>query len=381
MKTKAVLFTMLLFLIFVAAQGQDYLRPSTDPSFERAQMTLMALWDYNEDITIDGIADESFWEHLEPHELTYDVTNAWWSEGSKPIDPKYKESGDYHLSWRAAMDEEFLYIFCEIIDDDLQSRSMHNGDNTWANDNIQLSFCFSEVCCPGDWCGFDYYAVVIILADLNEQTGDSLPTMGSPWSMADPEPYQPLGYKSRTVATPAGYNIEARIPFALILPSGDGRYGSYNDNDEWVDIVITDLKPFLFDITASDRDEGKVGPNGDTRHFIANWSANWNRNWGFTEGYGIISVQAWEPPSLTGLTTDNDQPLILYPNPANDALMISNIPQNSSVSIYDLQGRLMLKTMAASGNPTIDVGALSRGVYILKISNTNAESVLKFVKH
>jgi hypothetical protein len=368
MRKNAVLLTMLLLLNLVGARGQAYLRPSTDPSFERAQMTLIGLWDYRGDITIDGFADESFWEHLEKHELTYDVTSAWWTDGSKIIDPKYKESGDYHFSWRAAMDEEFFYIFCEIIDDDLQSRSKHTGDNSFENDNIQLSFCFSEVCCPGDWCGNDYFAFVQISADLNEQTGDTLFVRG----MAR---YQPLGYKSRTVATHVGYNIEARIPFALILPSDNGVYGSSNDQDEWVDIVITDLKPFLFDITGSDRDEGKIGPNDSKLNFIANWSANWNRNWGFTEGYGIA-----HPQSTVGLTTAIDQLIFLYPNPVNNDLLVHNIHHNSTLSIYDLQGRLMLKTKVSPGNQKIDVGALSGGVYMLKICNSTSESVVKFVK-
>ncbi len=356
-------------------------RPSTDPGFEREQLTLHPVWNYEGDIVIDGIANEAFWGMIEPIELNHDVTNAWWTEGSKPIDPKYKESGDYHLSWRATMDEEFFYIFCEIIDDDLQSRSMHTGGEYHEVDNIELYFCFSEDCCPGDWCGFDYFAAVRIFADLNEQTGDTLTAWGMAGGIAGNESYQPMGYKSRTVITPKGYNIEARIPFELIIPAEDGRYGDYNDNGEWIDIVITDLKPFLFDITGNDLDEGKEGPTGSARHLIANWSANWNRNWYSTEGYGIATMGETLFPDDTNIIIQSARNIHIYPNPSSETISIRDTRPDSRISIFTILGQEVYHRQTTSDDTQLDISSLKNGIYLVHVIDRQGNQAIgRFVK-
>lgn len=66
----------------------------------------------------------------------------------------------------------------------------------------------------------------------------------------------------------------------------------------------------------------------------------------------------------------------VYPNPANDLLMV-NIPYGSKSSLYeiaDLTGRAVLTGELASGNSSICLDALSKGVYILKIGNKNTRT-------
>jgi hypothetical protein len=291
MKKLSLLFIAGL-LLSASAIAQE-LRPSTDTTFQRAKMTLRPLWDYTGEVTIDGKADEVFWEMIQPQVLKQDVTTAWWSEGSKPIDPKYKDEGIYDLTWKITMDEDFLYIFCEIIDDNLQSRSMHTDQDSWLNDNVEVFFLFAdETVVMPDWALTDA-SQLRIYVDLNEQTGDTLESGGWANGIIGANKYQPQGYKSKTVATDNGFNVEAKIPFGLVVPSDEnGNLGYFDEDDNFVPIVIKELEMFQFDIMGSDRDEGRTHPEGEARHFFANWSANWSRNWGFTEGYGIVTVGA-----------------------------------------------------------------------------------------
>jgi hypothetical protein len=291
MRKLILLCTAIFIASFTAAFGQTELRPSTDPSFERATMTIHPIWDLDGEVVIDGEANEGFWAQIEPLELLQDVTMAWWSEGSKAVDPKYKEEGDYHVSWKVTMDDDYFYLFAEIIDDNLQSRSMNVTENSWLNDNLELFFLFAdETVVMPDWALSDA-SQLRIYVDLNELTGDTLEAGGWAAGAIGEDKYRPFGYSSKTVATDVGFNVEARVPWDIIVPSNeDGELGFFDDDDNFIPFDPRALEIFQFDIMGADRDEGKTHPEGEPRHFFANWSANWSRNWGFTEGYGMVTV-------------------------------------------------------------------------------------------
>jgi len=71
--------------------------------------------------------------------------------------------------------------------------------------------------------------------------------------------------------------------------------------------------------------------------------------------------------------------ITLYPNPAiNTIYLNANLPlKNSTVSIFDMQGRLV-KSESYSEN--IDVSSMSTGVYILEVLHNNQKTTMKFVK-
>ena len=57
--------------------------------------------------------------------------------------------------------------------------------------------------------------------------------------------------------------------------------------------------------------------------------------------------------------------LSIFPNPVHDALVIRNLQDSQTVSIYALDGRLM-KTFAASGEQAIDISDFAMGIYLVK---------------
>jgi hypothetical protein len=60
--------------------------------------------------------------------------------------------------------------------------------------------------------------------------------------------------------------------------------------------------------------------------------------------------------------------------------MISNISENSIISICDLTGKLFISKIAVSASEKIDVSSLAKGVYSIKIIDENITKTLKLIK-
>jgi len=86
-------------------------------------------------------------------------------------------------------------------------------------------------------------------------------------------------------------------------------------------------------------------------------------------------------------TTDNTLPVHVYPNPAKDNLKISfHIEKNKSVEIrlFDVMGkRVYSRTIEnpgnGEGNISINTSFFPEGVYFLRVSSGNRNSVKKVV--
>ena len=70
-----------------------------------------------------------------------------------------------------------------------------------------------------------------------------------------------------------------------------------------------------------------------------------------------------------------NQQLALYPNPAKDVLNIKNLADNQEVTIYSIDGAIIIKT-SASGDAEINISELHPGMYVVKAGNL----VSKFIK-
>ena len=72
--------------------------------------------------------------------------------------------------------------------------------------------------------------------------------------------------------------------------------------------------------------------------------------------------------------------IIIYPNPAENEISLSNITELSTVSIHDINGKLFIQREVDSKKTVISVSQLPRGLYLLKISSQSGQQVAKFVK-
>ena len=89
---------------------------------------------------------------------------------------------------------------------------------------------------------------------------------------------------------------------------------------------------------------------------------DWGSNTTFYFGLDQITIRpVKEETSLPQLSTINYQ-LSAYPNPCRDIINIEGIDQGAHISIYTLQGQLLLTTTTT----TIDISPLNSGIYIIK---------------
>jgi N-acetylneuraminic acid mutarotase len=82
-----------------------------------------------------------------------------------------------------------------------------------------------------------------------------------------------------------------------------------------------------------------------------------------------------------------NQELVIYPNPAFSTLLLAltgNEAKNSTVTIFDLSGRILIRKLISSSNTNnivIDVSHLAGGPYQLKITSENNERMTRFIKN
>lgn len=70
----------------------------------------------------------------------------------------------------------------------------------------------------------------------------------------------------------------------------------------------------------------------------------------------------------------------LYPNPADDKIILNGLTTKALVSILDVSGRVMLSSNTDSNNTVINIKSLKSGVYFIKISSGQNNEVRKFIK-
>ena len=68
--------------------------------------------------------------------------------------------------------------------------------------------------------------------------------------------------------------------------------------------------------------------------------------------------------------------LNLYPNPASEKVtIITDMTEPSVISIYNLQGQILMQQKIQQGKTDIDISELAKGVYILRLySNARTEA-------
>jgi hypothetical protein len=109
---------------------------------------------------------------------------------------------------------------------------------------------------------------------------------------------------------------------------------------------------------------GTVYIYDNTNTQVSNFSA------GVSPGTVVFDVR-----SMSGIS-ENELQINLFPNPVNDNLTI-NSSENGMISIYDLSGSEVMTSSYVFGQTTIDLGHLSTGHYLCKVTNKSGASTIK----
>ena len=78
---------------------------------------------------------------------------------------------------------------------------------------------------------------------------------------------------------------------------------------------------------------------------------------------------------IADLTTN--KPINIYPNPANEYIVIENIASNSSFEIIDIAGKTIILNKISDN---IDLSILQSGVYCIKITDGLKSYFSKLIK-
>ncbi|WP_170124265.1 Ig-like domain-containing protein [Breznakibacter xylanolyticus] len=93
-----------------------------------------------------------------------------------------------------------------------------------------------------------------------------------------------------------------------------------------------------------------------------------------TDAAGNLATASFTITLSTGIADERKPSLSVYPNPCTDSFRVSGIEQPADVTITDLTGRVVLKTMV-DVDGDVPVGHLKQGTYLVKVN----ERVLKLI--
>ena len=79
--------------------------------------------------------------------------------------------------------------------------------------------------------------------------------------------------------------------------------------------------------------------------------------------------------------TDVEKEIVCYPNPSDNKITLQNIPASTTITLFDLNGRALLKATSGNDNEdvNVDISTLNSGAYYIKIDNKESK-VIKLLK-
>jgi choice-of-anchor B domain-containing protein len=98
---------------------------------------------------------------------------------------------------------------------------------------------------------------------------------------------------------------------------------------------------------------------------ISDYSPNIN----ITEaGFDRFSITNYNNSSTADLS---NEPLLLYPNPTNDHVVMKGLEQGNRIYLVDLNGSILKETIAESETIILDLSSLSAGIYVINHKGKN----------
>jgi hypothetical protein len=84
--------------------------------------------------------------------------------------------------------------------------------------------------------------------------------------------------------------------------------------------------------------------------------------------------------STTAISPANTLAISISPNPASDYFYIHNLPEKTTIHIINIQGVIVKSSISTSTPEKIDVQDLPAGVYLIKLSGNEINTVVRIVK-
>ena len=91
-----------------------------------------------------------------------------------------------------------------------------------------------------------------------------------------------------------------------------------------------------------------------------------------TDGNGCMAVDSIVVTNDASIGSGNEITFSLYPNPANDQVIIQTTETNLLFELYDLSGKVILRQQLGSSENLIDLSKISNGVYTYRVVSSKS---------
>lgn len=285
-------------------------------------------------MVIDGAADDVAWAAA----TEYAVDLPYALVQTNPIENEADLSG----SWKATWDEEFFYIFVDIIDENASDWA--SVGNPWERDLVELYFNMDGADgAISNGRAYQYPFGYVTNGETATTGQGSQPNSGSAnndWT----------NVTWSTVLTDDGWSLEAQFPMDAI-----GRLQNTSDDS------------LMFECSIIDQDDGD-----GTKTARLVWAIDIVElgvpnagMWGKEEHMGVLYFEE----ASTSVSSTNTDSYEVFPNPVNNILYINSLENIERVEIYDLTGKIIKSTDINSNNGFVDTSDLTQGVYIISVHN------------
>ena len=102
---------------------------------------------------------------------------------------------------------------------------------------------------------------------------------------------------------------------------------------------------------------------------------DWGANTTFYFGLDQITIRPVKEETDVEIVPSVNNQLIVYPNPCRDRLQIEGVEEGERISIYNLQGQLVMQNVGCKVQNYLPIEDLSSGVYILKYGDRMARFI------
>jgi hypothetical protein len=296
---------------------------------------------------IDGLASETFWSP--DQELTR------FSEAENDWDGDADLSATFKFAWGWS----YFYVFVNITDEVEHNWNGADG-NSYEFDNIELFF------------QLDTNTVTTAYSDNTIQMRFNRGDAG--WQSSTFRTDQTVdNYISYWENTAGGWVLEAAVPWTNILPSG----ALPEELDDYLPLIGFDLS-----IADSDGTDPLVGARSTGSQMA--WDEDGEEGditggeedgaWNNTSVFGYVTLVG-DPVESTG-TPVAEAGINVYPNPALNTVTFSGI-ESGSIAIYSITGSLVMEINDVTANTTVDISALSSGVYVARVGAEAVQFVVR----
>ncbi|MBN1952242.1 MAG: T9SS type A sorting domain-containing protein [Bacteroidales bacterium] len=289
--------------------------------------------------TIDGVADEAFWDTTSWYSLDY-----VWLPYNDLVDPE-DFTGRFKLAW----DENLLYMLVEVVDDSLYDSHPEPLDNYWNDDCVEVFL--DEDHSGGDhlssYNAFAYHvSTEFDVVDNNASGSTSL--------------FNDHIDAARTVDGDT-YTWE------LAIRVFDD---SYSNTGSSTPVTLEHAKELGFSLAYCDTDGSPQRENFiGSKYLEEAVSNNSYINASLFGTLTLIDPEGGSPPDII-LTQKDEYNIRLYPNPATETLFFrfeESLTMDCPFQLRSITGQLVGSGIIRSGEHTgrIDINGLAAGMYIL----------------